>query len=408
MKFRIKKRWKIFISIISLIVIVLLISWPRAPEVPDTVNDLEELETYMENLVEFGTPPGISLVVVKGDRIVYGKGFGWADKPKGIKATPKTIYHWWSIRKIATAVAILQLQEQGKLNVNDPVANYLDFFKPVKQETSHKEVTIMHLLNHSSGIPDAGFKIMNWIHHEGTPPLNQTEMIKEVFPDYSNLEFEPGSQASYTNIGYMVLGAIIEKVTGESYENYIRTNILYPLGMAGTDFVYHDKMVTEEASGTHPLYDIYTPIFPFIKASSYIRETHHNQIWLERIYTDQTPPSGLIGSALDAALFVQAYLNKGMLDSARILPEEYVHKMTHENYMKLADNPADYFVRHGIGWQIYKNNDAGLILEHTGGGIGFSTIMQIQPERDIGFILFANSTNCEGWRIIQLASGLDW
>ena len=90
-----------------------------------------------------------------------------------------------------------------------------------------------------------------------------------------------------------------------------------------------------------------------------------------------------------------------------ILEEASVELMTYRSHVKLVDDPEDYFVRQGLGWQIYKDNE-GLILEHTGGGIGFSTTMQIRPEKKLGFILFANDTKCEGWRIIQLASGLDW
>ena len=348
----------------------------------------------------------MSLVVFKNDSIIYKKGFGWADKPRKIHASPETVYHWWSITKIVTAIAILQLQEQGKLDLDDTVSTYLPFFKVRNPSETSKNVTIRNLLNHSSGIPDAGFKIMSWIHHEGEPHLNQTSMVENILTDFSTLEFEPGENTAYTNIGYMILGAIIEKITNQSYENYIRLNILKPLGMKQTDFVYTEEMKPFEAAGSHPLFDLWTPLVPFI-AGSYIREISSNQIWLERVYTDQTPPSGLIGSTMDAARLARAYLNYGILDNIRILSEESVDIMTYESHIKKIDDPKPYFIRQGIGWQIYKDDD-GLMLQHAGGGIGFNTIMQIHPDKKLGFILFSNNTNCEGWKIIQLASTLNW
>lgn len=406
MKSNKRKKWLITLFTFSMISIGLVIFWPKAPQSPGSVNSIADLELYLEKLVDFGTPPGMSLVVVKNDSIIYKKGFGWADRPLEIRATPETVYHWWSITKIVTAIAILQLQEQGKLQLDDPVLKYLPFFEVKYPSETSKTLTIRNLLNHSSGIPDAGFKIMSWIHHEGEPHLNQTSMVKNVFPDFSDLAFEPGANTAYTNIGYMILGAIIEKIANQTYEDYIRQNILEPLGMKYTDFVYTKEMKPFEAAGSHPLFDSWTPLVPFI-AGSYIRETSGNHIWLERVYTDQTPPSGLIGSATDAARFVRAYLNNGILDGHRILSVKSVSKMTNESHIQSAKEAYTYFVRQGIGWQVYKDR-GGLMLQHSGGGIGFNTIIQIYPDENLGFILFSNDTKCEGWKIIQLASSLNW
>jgi len=274
----------------------------------------------------------MSIVVVKNDSIIYKKGFGWADKPREILASSETVYHWWSITKIVTAIAILQLEKQGKLQLDDSVSKYLPFFEAKYPSETSKKVTIRNLLNHSSGIPDAGFRIMSWIHHEGEPQVNQTSMVEKVFPNFSNLAFEPGENTAYTNIGYMILGAIIEKITNQTYENYVKQNILEPLGMKHTDFIYTEEMKPFEAAGSHPLFDSWTPLVPFI-AGSYVRETNGNHIWFEHIYTDQTSPSGLIGSAMDAARLMRAYLNNGILDNVRILSEQSVAIMTYESHM---------------------------------------------------------------------------
>jgi D-alanyl-D-alanine carboxypeptidase len=400
------KRWQIALAVFALLVIGLALLWPKAPKAPKTVSSVAELEAHIDKLVDFGTPPGMSLVVVKNGRIVYSKGFGWADRPRQIAATPQTVYHWWSCTKIATAIAVLQLQEQGKLRLNDSVTQFLPFFKVQYPSVASGVITIQHLLTHSSGLPDAGFRIMSWIHHDGEPSVDQTALVEKVFPGFSALSFEPGDHAEYTNIGYMVLGAIIEKVSGQAYEDYIRKNILEPLGMKHTDFLYTKAMEPYEAAGAHPLFDMWAPLIPFL-AGSYVREISGNHLWLKRVYNDQTPPTGLIGPATDAARLVTAYVNGGELDGRRILSRESIDAMTHEGHIGGKADDRQVNRRQGIGWQVY--DDKGrLMIQHQGGGLGFSTIMQIYPNENLGFVLFTNDVACEGWRIVNLAAGLDW
>ena len=278
------------LSHISLtIIIALLISCSSVPKLPEKIGNVTGFEGYMNKLVESGTPPGLSIAVVKNDSIVYSKGFGWADEPRKIHATAHTAYHWWSCTKIATAIAILQLRERQQLSLTDPVARHLPFFEAKYASDTSKQITILHLLNHTSGLPDpSGFTFMRWIHHEKEPPVNQTDFLKKVLPDYSDLKFEPGDHAEYSNIGYMVLGAIIEKITGMPYEDYIRQNILQQLDMMQTDFLYTKAMEPDEAAGAHPTFTPMSALLPFV-GWSYIREVDWGHIWMERVYTDQTP-----------------------------------------------------------------------------------------------------------------------
>ena len=248
--------------------------------------------------------------------------------------------------------------------------------------------------------------MMRWIHYEGDLPVNQTELVKKVLPKYSKLTFEPGDHAAYTNLGYMVLGAIIEKISNKSYEDYIRQNILEPLGMKHTDFIYTKAMEPFEAAGAHLVFDISTLFIPYVKGSI-VREKSGNHLWLHRFYNDQTPSTGLIGPTTDAAHMVIAYMNKGEFNGRHILSAQSIDTMTNKNHSKMKNDPKTYFVRQGIGWQIYKDKK-GLTLQHTGGGPGFSTIMQLYPGEKLGFILFTNDSKCEGWKIIQLAAKLKW
>jgi CubicO group peptidase (beta-lactamase class C family) len=395
------------LSVLFTILIPLLCSCSSIPKPPDKVESISELENYLNKVAESGTPPGMSLAVVKNDSIIYSKGFGWADEPREIHASANTVYHWWSCTKIATAISILQLQEKGKLSLNDPVVNYLPFFKVEYPSDTSKEITILNLLNHTSGLPDPSvITFINWIHHDGEPPLNQTDFLQQVLPDYSKLMFEPGDHAEYSNIGYMVLGAVIEKVTGMVYEDYIRQNILHPLGMHHTEFLYMKSTEQDEAAGAHSTFSLMTPLL-LILAGSYVRELDWSHIWMERVYTDQTPSTGLIGSVTDAARLAAAYLNGGKLNGQRILSQESITTMTYEGQIKAKNEDSLNYQRQGICWQIY-GRSGRWVLTHEGGGPGFSTKFQLYPDEKLGFILFTNDATIETWKIINLAAILNW
>src|SRR5512140_1481555 len=127
---------------------------PHPPATPKRAMSCADLDGYLTSLVDAGSPPGLSVVVVKEGRIVYNNAFGYADEPRQTRATPETVYHWWSITKIPTAIAILQLQEQGKVNLAMPVERYLPWFHVRFLSEASSKVTIHDLLQHSSGLPD--------------------------------------------------------------------------------------------------------------------------------------------------------------------------------------------------------------------------------------------------------------
>ena len=402
------KKWKNMLLSFLLIVTVLVFVWPKSPNPPDSIKNLAELEAYMKKLTDFGTPQGISLAVVRNNQIIYSKGFGWADRPRKIAATPNAVYHWYSITKIVTAIAVFQLQEKGALQLEDAVVRYLPFFKVKYPSDSSKIVTIRNLLNHSSGLPDAKFDLVKWVHYDEEHSVNQTAFVKKITPKYSKLMFEPGDYSQYTNIGYMVLGAIIEKVTGQAYKDYVRQNILVPLGMNHTDFIYTKTMEPYEAAGSNPVFNFNTIMIPFVRGKI-VRESSQNHIWFNRFYNDQTPPSGLIGSLADASRLAMAYLNNGELDGKRILSKESVFMMTHDGYKKAKKQKTQDTFRQGFAWQTWSGPER-LVILHDGGGPGFFTKIQLFPDENLGFIIFTNDVSNRDKinKIVNLAAGLKW
>jgi D-alanyl-D-alanine carboxypeptidase len=403
---------KIFGGIILLLVLVIggyFLFKPKPPQAPETVDSLAEAEAYLEELVEFGTPPGISIVVVKDGDIVYSKGFGLADGPNNIPATPDTVYRWWSVTKIFTAAAILQLHEQNLLNIDDPVADYLPFFDVVYPSEDSEIITIRHLLNHSSGMPDNMPAVIGWMHTEDDPQLNQTALLEEVFPDYNELIFEPGDHAEYTNVGYMVLGAIIETVSGQTYEDYVVEHFYQPLRMNHSDFVYTDEMLPYSAVGSHPQISMESVLLPFLydDLDAFIRERTDGKIWFNRFYADSDPPTGMIAPATDLARFVMTYLNHGEQEGVQILSPESIEMMTYESQVVMVDTGQTDRPVSGLGWGIYQKGER-MYLDHGGGGPGFGADLRIYPDESLGLIVVANDTTYNPELILDLLASLDW
>jgi CubicO group peptidase (beta-lactamase class C family) len=384
---------------------------PKPPRPPEHLTSAADLDAYLAALTAFGTPPGLSLVVVKDGRVVYERGFGLADRPKHVAATPDTVYGWWSMTKIFTAAAVFQLQEQGKLSIDDPVVKYLPFFKVTYPSAASRPIAIRNLLNHSSGIPNNVPALVGWIHHAGQPRLDQTKYVAQVLPDYAKLIFEPGDHGEYTNVGYMVLGAVIEAASGQTYEDYVRAHLLRPLGMGQTDFVYTDAMLPQAAAASHPWFSIESAMLPFMvdQWSSYVRETTDGRMWLNRFYANAAPPTGLIGPATDAARFAAAILNGGELDGQRILAPQTVRLMIADSHVLGRHGEADSYpgMSYGLGWHIVPEG-LRLRIQHRGGGPGFGSEMRLYPDEGLAMVVIANDTTYGRDSILDLAATLDW
>lgn len=387
----------ILVAILLILGVGLYAIAPHPPATPKQVKNVTEIESYLNQLVESGDPPGLSVVVVKNGKIVYNRAFGYADGPRSVKSTPDTVYHWWSMTKIPTAMAVMQLEEQGKLDLDDAVIKYLPWFQVNYSSSSSRSITIRHLIQHSSGLPDTMPAMIGWVHYDDST-RNQTEIVRKHLTEFNTLKFEPGAQAVYSNFNYMVLGAIIESVSGQPYEAYITNNILQRLGMSQTSFVYTPAMAEHEAAGTLPLVHFYTPLLPaLLDTKALVRERQGKLLWLNRVYIDATPSTGLIGSSPDVARLMMAYLSRGILDGERILSPESVSTLTQAA-------PID---GHGLGWFIGESNGSRF-LEHAGGGPGFATVMRLYPDRGLGMAILANGTDLDSQGLVDLLTSLDW
>jgi CubicO group peptidase (beta-lactamase class C family) len=367
---------------------------PRKPALPDDIASVEDFERYVDSIVATGDPPGVSVAVVRETGLVYARGFGWADQPRERPATPETLYQWWSITKVFTATAILQLVEAGKVELDAPVKRYLDFFEP-KGSADHEPPTVRQLLSHSACLNDVGMAILGWIHFDPTERTPQLEFAEEKLREHGKIVCEPGSQGRYSNLGYIVLAALIEKVSGQGYEDYVVEHIFAPLGMKNSNFVYTVAMRGHEAAGSHPKNLMSWFAFKFfIDEKLAIRELVDDRYWFQQIYSNQKGSTGAIGPATELGRFATALLRGGELDGVRILSRESVELMGRPvvPIRKGAPRKGMHF---GLAW--FRDDHGGrAALSHGGGGMAFRGMLVLYPEEKLAVVVLSNSTYLDG------------
>ncbi|MBR1538887.1 MAG: beta-lactamase family protein, partial [Bacteroidales bacterium] len=186
--------------------------------------------------------PGAAVLVLRGDDIIFDKGYGIADIDTKKPIDGNTFFNIASVSKQFTAVAILQLAELGKLSLEDPVSKYF----PEYQADFWKDVKIKHLLSHSSGVPDARGGIPRELKIKGDETLAMSYL-----PTLDHLNFEPGSAYEYINPTFVLCGAIVEKVSKKPFTQYVTENIFRPAGMLQTLYFdpQHQELIPNMAHG---------------------------------------------------------------------------------------------------------------------------------------------------------------
>ena len=193
------------------------------------------VQSYVSNKTFMG-----SVLVARGSEVLLNKGYGSANLEWDIPDSPSTKYRLGSITKQFTAASILLLEERGKLKVDDPVKKYLADAPAVWDK-----ITIFHLLTHTSGIPN----FTSFPEYPKLEPFPITaDKLVAVFRD-KPLDFQPGEKWSYSNSGYVLLGYLIEKVSGDTYEKFLQENIFTPLGMKDSGYDSNSAVIAHRAAG---------------------------------------------------------------------------------------------------------------------------------------------------------------
>jgi N-acyl-D-amino-acid deacylase len=215
----------------------------RSPPSVSTGASLDAFRSFDQSIQEFmdmHRVPGAAVAITDGSKIVYARGFGYADLSDQTPVHPASLFRIASISKCITAVAILQLVERGKLSLSDKIIPILDCSADIEAAGSEfdprwRDVTVQHLLEHRGGWDrdksfDAMFQSTRFAHLLGVPaPANSEDVVRAMLRQ--RFDFDPGERYAYSNFGYCLLGRAIQKITGQSYEEYVKTNVLRPIGV---------------------------------------------------------------------------------------------------------------------------------------------------------------------------------
>jgi CubicO group peptidase (beta-lactamase class C family) len=311
------------------------------------------VQSYVANKQFMG-----SVLVARGDQVLFSKGYGSANLEWGIPDTPATKFRLGSITKQFTAASILLLEERGKLKVEDPVKKYLP-----DAPAAWDKMTIFNVLTHTAGIPN----FTSFPEYPKLEPFAITpEKLVALFRD-KPLEFAPGEKWNYSNSGYVLLGYLIEKLSGESYEKFVQENIFTPLGMKDSGYDSNSAVIGRRAAGYAP-----GPNGP-VNAGF--------------VHMSIPFAAGALYSTTEDLLKWEQGLFGGKLLSAASL-----QKMT-------TPFKSDY----AFGLQVHTVN-GHKVIDHNGGIEGFNTMLAYYPEDKLTVVALANlAPSAPGPIVSQLA-----
>ncbi|KAA0770930.1 penicillin-binding protein [Bacillus sp. AR2-1] len=304
---------------------------------------------------------GVALVVVKDNQILFQKGFGFSDKEKSTPIDPKkTVFRLASISKVFTASAVMQLVEQGKIDINKDIVNYMGGLK--YQNKMGEPVTMEHLLTHTTGFDYVDPRPED-IHYQE----NDYTMLKDYVEDnMPTVVRKPGDTYTYDNFASMLQGYIVQSLTNTPFYKYMAKNIFYPLEMHNSSFVMTNFIKEKLATG----YDAKGNVIPFYQTRP----------------TDM-PQGSMFSTGSDVANFMIAQLNDGKYKNNQILQKETVEDM---QKTKFALHPKYPNMTYGFEFFSPQSHNGQYVFGKGGNIPGFSSLMWLIPEHKIGVFVVTN------------------
>jgi CubicO group peptidase (beta-lactamase class C family) len=332
-------------------------------EAKNESNEFEHIDTYLQKQMKEQAIAGLAYVIVQGEEIVHSKAFGKADI--GEKLTTNTPMKLASLSKSFTALAIMQLVDQGKVDLDAIIKRYIPWFR-LKDEEAAASITIRHLLNQTSGLPSEvviGNDLMN-------KSLEETvRLMKKVDP------IQPaGTKFEYSNLNYVSLGLVVEYVLGIQLADYIETHILTPLNM-------NDSYTSIEEAKKHSLSKDFTSWFGMLLPTKSLLSDLPN--FLASGY--------MVSSAEDMGNYLLMYMNQGETKGQTVVSKKAVQTM--QTPAKVAEMTLndEYFGQYAMGW--WEREVQGIrVVGHSGDLPSVArTDMYILPEKQMGIVILTNT-----------------
>ena len=336
---------------------------------PTTTSDpvpqsVDEFRSAAERILRETGVPGAGLALVRSDGVEWAGGVGFADRDNKIPVTEHTAFRVGSISKTFVAMALVQLSEDGFLDLDSLVHETVPDVEIDNAWDETDPVRVIHLLQHTAGFDDMHF---NETYVRGDEPELPLDEVLKLNPNSRRVRWRPGTRMSYANPGYAIAGLILEKTAGMPYEDYIAQEIFAPLGMQASSFRLTDADEPHLAQGY---------------ASDEGPPVGYPRIYLR-------PAGNMHSTPHDMARFIQMLLNWGELGDAFVIDPEYLGNMEYPR-TTLASQAG---LRNGYGSGIAALLNLPFpLLGHGGGITGFLSQYAYSPARDAGFVILLNST----------------
>ena len=348
------------VKIASVALVLLLPPLRLAGQASDTA----AINRYVQAELNRQRIPGLSLAVLMGDRVLMSRGYGFANVELRVPASDSTIYQSGSMGKQFTAALVEMLVGQGRLRLDDPIVRWFPEGASVWQG-----ITVRHLLTHTSGIAEYTDSTFDY-----RKDYTEDELVK--FAASRPLDFRPGERWSYSNTGYVLLGALIHRVSGRFYGDLLRDSVFKPLGMNDSRIISEADIVPNRADG-------------YVLDDSVLK----NQEWVAPML-NTTADGALYFTIRDLAKWAVA-LNHGRVPNQAALDTAWTP-------VRLNDG-ATY--PYGFGWGIF-NQRGHLRIAHTGSWQGFKTVIARYPESRITVIVLGNLAQAQVGAIAYAIAGM--
>ena len=347
-------------------------------------------EAHLDRLIQTHAVPGIQYLVIDAQGIRYEYYGGHSAIATGLPVTAETTFMASSSTKVLTATAILQLVEQGKVDLDMSLSTYY------AKHPYGEQVTLRHLLNQSSGIPNP--LPLKWLHRvEDHAAFDEVAALQAVMRTHARLGFSPGTQYAYSNISYWLLGMVIEAVSGASYRDYMRQHVFAPLGAAPADLdgLVHD--LTRHARGYQPKYSAMGAVLYLMMDRTLLGATEAGRFGLRPVYMNGPAYGGLIGTARGFACFLHDQLRpKPLLFGARTRTLFY----THQTDARGRELPTT------LGWY-HRRLGSVRYYGKPGGGPGFRSNIRVYPDQAMASVWLINETGASEGPIDRFTDALD-
>lgn len=334
--------------------------------------DLQKLEAYIQKCMTEWEIPGMAVGIVKNDTLIFAKGFGVREIGKSEKVDENTMFGIASNTKAFTSAALAILVDEGKIKWDDKVTDYIPYFEMYDPFVTH-EMTVRDLLCHRSGLVTFSGDLV-W----DATTYNREEIIKRI--KYLKPVYSFRSHYGYSNLLVLTAGEIIPKVTGKSYDEYVKEKFFDPLGMKNTNTTIKKHAEYKNLA------------IPHAKNNGKI-------VPIKYISWDNIAPAGGINSTVkDMSKWIKMQLNNGTLDNHQYFSKNTQHEMWSAqtiNQLSGFDEymfPSMHFHCYGLGWDLFDYHGRK-IVNHSGGLDGMISQVVMVPEEKLGFVILTNSIN---------------